>query len=167
MTQPAITEAAQRSMRSSMLCIVCCCMVSCGEQYAPPVALMPENREAVKQGLIKAGAKVTAEVPEGVYLSLRNSHVQILELGVTIESEPRVQKDILDFAKVTETVAGVFREADESEPFKKWLRTALAREASPIHHVEYKKFKVTLSRRPLRSTFTLVNPAEAEQPSDD
>jgi hypothetical protein len=144
-----------------MLCILSF-LAGCGEQYAAPIALMPEQREAIKLGLMTAGARVTAEVPEGVYLSLRNSHVQILELGVTIESAPRVQTDIQDFAKVTDTVAGVFLAADETDEFKKWLRAALARQAAPVHHDEYQNVKVTLSRRPLRSTFTRVNPAEAE-----
>lgn len=142
-------------------------LAGCSEQYAAPIELMPGQREAVKHGLIKAGARVTSDVPEGVYLSLRNSHIQIRDLAVTVESAPRVQSDILDFAKVTEAIAGVFLNPDESDDFKGWLRAALAREASPVHHDEYKNFRVTLARRPLRSTFTRVDPGEPEQRIDN
>jgi hypothetical protein len=111
---------------------------------------------------VRLGARLTAEIPETAYLSLRNSHVEIRELGVIIESAPQVQRDIQDFSIANETIASGFLESGEGEEFKKWLHAALAREASPVLHSEYDQFKVTLSRKPLRSVYTLKQSIEAE-----
>jgi hypothetical protein len=155
------TAALIQKMRLVQVGVFWCCVLGCGGDIAPP-SLLPQHREAIKESLVKLGAKVTSEIPEAVYLSLRNSHVEIRELAATIESAPRTQRDIQDFAIMTQAVANCFLETQESEDFKKWLRGALARQASPVHHDEYEGFTVTLSRKPLRAIFTLKPPPQPD-----
>jgi hypothetical protein len=138
------------------------CFFGCGAENTAPTPFTQQHRETVKQSLVRLGAKVTAEIPETAYLSLRNSHVEIRELGVVIESAPRVQRDIQDFAIANEAIASGFLNSGETEDYKKWLRAALAREASPVLRSDYDQFKVTLSRKPLRSIYTRKQSAEAE-----
>jgi hypothetical protein len=138
------------------------CFVGCSAENTVPPPFTPQHRDAIKQSLTKLGAKVTAEIPEGVYLTLRNTHVQIRELGATIESAPRTQQDIQDFATGNQAIANCFLESGEAEQFKKWLRTALARQAAPVLHAEYDQFNVTLSRDPLRAIVTRKQRAKTE-----
>lgn len=123
---------------------------------------MPEHRDAMKQNLVKLGAKVTAEIPEAAYLSLKNTHIEIRELGATIEVDLRTRQDIQDFALANQAIANSFGGTGNSGDFTKWLRVALGPKAPPVLHGEYDGFKVTLSRRPLRSMFTARQLAAAE-----
>jgi hypothetical protein len=138
------------------------CFVGCSAENTEPPPFTPQHRDAIKQSLTKLGTKVTAEIPETLYLSLRNNHIEIRELGATIESEPRTQPDIQDFAAANQAIASCFLEPGEAESFKTWLRTALAPQAPPVLHAEYDEFKVTLSRKPLRATFTRKRASEAK-----
>ena len=136
--------------------------VGCSAENTAPPPITSQHREMVKQSLAKLGAKVTADTPETLYLSLRNNHFEIRELGATIESAPRTQRDIQDFALAIQAVGGCFLEPGEADEFRNWLRTALAPQAPPVLQAEYHKLKVTLSRKPLRAIFTRKQPAEAE-----
>lgn len=138
------------------------CFVGCGAENTAPSPFTPQHRELVKQSLTKLGAKVTAEIPETLYLSLRNNHFEIRELGAIIESAPRTQRDVQDFAAANQVIASCFLEPGEVDKFRDWLRTALARQGPPVLHAEYEQFKVTLSRKPLRAIFARNQPAEAE-----
>jgi hypothetical protein len=142
--------------------LIVCLVVGCGAENGAPPPITPEQREAIKHSLTTLGAKVTEEIPEALYLSLRNTHVEIRELGATVESVPRLQRDIQDFAMANHAVANGFLDADETEDFKKWLRAALAVQAPPVLRGEYQQFEVTLSRRPLRAVFTRNRSGEAE-----
>jgi hypothetical protein len=116
----------------------------------------------MKSNLTKLGARVTAETPDTTYFSLRNTHAEIRELGAIIEVELRTRSDFSDFSSANQAVAGSLCQPTELEKFKKWLSTALAPKAPPVLNSEYGDFKVTLSRKPLRSVFTAKAPVEPE-----
>lgn len=148
-------------MRRSLVCIIVF-LLGCGEENTAPPPFTPEHRETIKQNLIELGAKVTADVPEGLYLSLRNTHVEVRELGGVIEGTFRTRRDIQDYGETNEAVGKGFLEADEFEAFKRWLHEALAPRAPTIMRSEYERFKVTLARKPLRTIFTRKHAPEAE-----
>ena len=148
-------------MRPILFCLAGC-FLGCGAENTAPALFTPQHRETIKQNLTKLGAKVTAEIPETLYLSLRNNHFEIRELGAMIESAPRTQRDVQDFAAANQAIASCFLEPSEVDEYRKWLRTALVRQASPVLQAEYDQFKVTLSRKPLRAIFTRKEPAEVE-----
>ena len=114
----------------------------------------PQHRETIKQNLLKLGAKVTAETPEELYLSLRKTHVEVRDLGGTIEGTFQTRRDIQDFGTANEAVAKGFLENGEFQDFKKWLHKAMSPSAPSVLRSEYDQFKVTLSRKPLLAVFT-------------
>jgi hypothetical protein len=59
-------------------------------------------------------------------------------------------------------VAQGFLETRELEDFKTWLHKALSPTAIAVHRNEYDRFKVTLSRKPLRMVFTRKQSAAEE-----
>jgi hypothetical protein len=128
-------------------------LIGCGAQNtAPPLTVA--HRDTIKQNLQKLGAKVTAETPEEVYLSLRRTHVEVRDLGGTIEGTLRTPRDAQDFGTANEAVANGLLEKGELQDFKNWLHRALAPSAPPVLRSEYDQFKVTLSRKPLLAVFT-------------
>jgi hypothetical protein len=137
------------------------CIAGCGGDMAPP-ALAAEQRNTMKVNLTKLGARVTSETPHEIYVSLRNTHAEIRELGAMIEVELRTRSDYTDFYSANQAVAGSLCEPAELEEFNKWLRTAFAPNSPPVVKSEYGGFKVTLSRKPLRSVFTAKTPSERE-----
>ena len=139
--------------RLVQLCVVCFLLGCGGENTAPP-PFTPQHRETIKQNLLKLGAKVTAETPEELYLSLRKTHVEVRDFGGTIEGTFRTRRDIQDFGTVNEAVAKGFLENDEFKDFKKWLYRAITPSAPSVLQSEYDQFKVTLSRKPLLTVFT-------------
>src|SRR5688572_28019973 len=82
-------------------------LVGCGAEDAPR-PLEPTHRESIRTNLLRLGAKVTADIPEGLYLSLRNTHIEIREPGGVIEGSRRTQNDIRDFYVVNEAITGCF-----------------------------------------------------------
>jgi hypothetical protein len=134
--------------------LVVCCVIGCGEQSTAPPLLTLAHRDTIKQNLQKLGARVTAESPEEVYLSLRKTHVEVRDLGGTIEGTLRTVRDIQDFGTANEAVAKGFLGTGEFQIFKKWLHKALAPSAPPVLRSEYDQFKVTISRKPLLAVFT-------------
>jgi hypothetical protein len=140
-------------MRLLYLAVICL-LVGCDAVSTAPAPLTPEQREAIKQSLLKLGAKVTADIPEGLYLSLRNTHVQIRETGGAVEGSRRSRADIIDFCSVNETIAMAFLDANESGQFKQWLRGSLLPKARSVPQAEYTDFTITLNRVPLRAIFS-------------
>ena len=129
-------------------------MIGCGGDDTAPPAIDAAHRQAIKRDLGKLGAKVTAEVPEGLYISLRNTHLEVRDLGGLIEGSSKTGRDVQDFGNATETVAKGFLQPDELNEFKAWLKKALAPRAPAVMRSEYRQFKATLSRDPLRVVFT-------------
>jgi hypothetical protein len=135
------------------LCVVCC-MIGCGAENTAPPPFTPQHRDTIKQNLLKLGAKVTAETPEELYLSLRKTHVEVRDLGGTIEGTFQTRRDIQDFGNANEAVAKGFLEKGELQDFKKWLNKAMSPSARAVQRSDYDQFKVTLSRKPLLAVFT-------------
>lgn len=140
-------------MRTIQVCLLGF-LVGCGPDSAAPPSFTPEHRQTIKQHLMQLGAKVTAEIPEELYLSLRNTHVEVRELGGIVQGTWQTRRDIQDFGIANEAVAKGFLEASEFENFKRWLHKALSPSAPAVLRSEYDRFKVTLSRNPLRVVFT-------------
>ena len=148
-------------MRTILVCLLSI-LLGCGADSTPPPSFTPEHRQTIKQNLIKLGAKVTAETPEELYLSLRNTHIEVRELGGIIHGTWQTHRDIQDFGVANEAAAKGFLETGEFEDFKKWLHKALSPSAAAVHRSEYNFIKVTLSRKPLRMLFTRKQSAEEE-----
>ena len=128
-------------------------LAGCGAETTPPQFTV-EHRDTIKQNLQKLGAKVTAETPEEVYLSLRKTHVAVRDVGGTVEGSFKTRNDIQDFGIANEAVAKGFLANSEFQNFKKWLYKALAPGAPSVLRSEYDQFKVTVSRKPLLAVFT-------------
>ena len=67
----------------------------------------------MRQNLLRLGAQVTADIPEGLYLSLRNTHIEIRDLGGVVEGSRRTRNDIRDFYLVNEAIAKCFADPGE------------------------------------------------------
>lgn len=137
-------------------------LLGCGAENPAPPAIDSQHRNTIKENLGTHGAKVTADVPEGLYLSLRNTHVEVRDLGGIIEGSSKTGSDVRDFGVVTEAVAKGFLQPGELNEFKAWLQKALAPRAPTAMRSEYQQFKVTLSRNPLHVVFTRRQSSEAE-----
>src|SRR5688572_7022112 len=102
---PVVEPAAwSKLLRMFQLCVVVLVLGCSAESTAPP-PFTEQQRVTIKQNLTKLGAKVTAETPEEVYLSLRNTHVQVRELGGIVEGTLKTRRDIQDFGTGNEAVA--------------------------------------------------------------
>ncbi len=132
-----------------MVGLVCGCT---GE--APPAELAATHRDAIRLNLQRLGARVTSDSPDGLYLSLRNTHVEIRDVGGVIEGSRHTRNDIRDFYLVNEAVATNFIAAAEIEKFKSWFRTSLSPSSSTVPRTEFGELTLTLSRSPLRSVFS-------------
>ncbi len=141
------------------ICLLLLSVNGCNNAPAPP-PIATEQREAIKNNLTKKGARVSSDTPEALYLSLRNTHVQVQDSGATVEPALRTQSDVQDFFVANEVIASSVLTPTESEEFKKWLRTSVASKSSPVHKVAYDQFRVTFSRKPLRLIYTRTTPAE-------
>jgi hypothetical protein len=135
-------------------------LLGCGAEATGPPSITPEQRQSIKQNLAQLQARVTAEVPEGLYVSLRNTHLEVLEGGGAIECIPRTRRDIQDFGVASEAVAKAFLETAEFEAFKQWLREALSPNTPSPRRGEYGPLTLTLSRAPLRLVFSQTPPVE-------
>jgi hypothetical protein len=129
--------------------LVCGCA---GE--APPAELAATHRDAIRLDLQRLGARVTSDSADGLYLSLRNTHVEIRDLGGVVEGTRGTRNDIRDFYLVNEAVAKNFIEAGEVEKFKSWFRTSLSPSSTTVPRTEFGELTLTLSRSPLRSVFS-------------
>src|SRR5215217_5731243 len=130
-------------------------IAGCNAKAAAPAALESSEREAIKRSLTSLGARVTSDTEDGLYLSLRNTFVDIRDTGGTVEGVYKTQQDINDFAKVNAAIANVFLEGTENEQFDKWLRTSMSGGSRAPQQADYKRLKITLSRVPLHLVFSL------------
>lgn len=146
--------------RLTPLCLACL-VLGCAAQEPPPPPIVAEQREAIRDGLVKMGAKLTAEHEETIWLSLRNTHVEVGPVGGAIECAPRKRKDIQDFLAVAESVASHFLEPDERPQLHDWLAQTSKKMPTSVQRVEYDQLKVSLSRRPLRALLSRKEPAGA------
>jgi hypothetical protein len=128
-------------------------LLGCGAEEVPP-QLEPTHRETIRQNLVRLGAKVTADIPEGLYLSLRNTHIEIRDLGGVIEGSRRTRNDIRDFYMVNEAIARCFADAEQVEEFKRWFRQSVMQSNSTTPRAEFGEITLTISRHPLRAIFS-------------
>jgi hypothetical protein len=128
-------------------------LLGCGADDVP-TQLETTHRESIRTNLRRLGAKVTADVPEGLYLSLRNTHIEIRELGGVIEGSRGTRNDIRDFYMVNEAITGCFANAEEVEEFKRWFRQSVMQRNSTIPRAEFGEITLTISRHPLRTIFS-------------
>lgn len=124
--------------------------VGCGEGDPPPSVLTAEDRGAAVRALQSLGAKKTAEFEDSSYLSLKNVHVEVMELGVVVESVPKTSQDVRDFARVSAKATESLLPPEDIESFNSWLRQALARNADNMSRGDFSDLQFSLSRRPLR-----------------
>jgi hypothetical protein len=146
-------------MRLIQLCLMGS-LLGCGAKSAGPPPVTTAQREAIKQNLTPLKARVTSEAPEGLFLSLRNTYIEIREFGGAIEGTPRTRQDVQEFGLASEAVAKAFLEAGELDGFKQWLREALSPRSPAAVRAEYARFTVNLSRVPLRLVFSQKQTAE-------
>jgi hypothetical protein len=141
-------------------------LLGCGAEDAPP-QLEPTHREAMRQNLLRLGAQVTADIPEGLYLSLRNTHIEIRDLGGIVAGSRRTRNDIRDFYLVNEAIAKCFADPGELEEFKRWYRGSLLQSNSTVPRGEFGDVTLTISRNPLRTIFSRsVLLAEKQPPAE-
>ncbi len=129
-------------------------LIGCGRDAAGPPAISTDIRQSIKQNLAQLGAKITGDEPAGLYASLRNTHVEVLDSGGVVEGYPQSRQDFQDFGLVNEAIAKGFLASDEFGAFQQWLRQALSPASSGAARVEYARYEASVSRAPLRLVFS-------------
>jgi hypothetical protein len=137
-------------------------LAGCAGETSGPVSLAPEQRQALRDNLIQLRARVTSDTPEALFLSLRNTHVEIRDLGGVVDGVRRTIGDVKDFEAVSEAILKAFLASDELTAFKQRLRESLISNASAPMRAEYQRLTVTLTRSPLRLSFSLRQPADEQ-----
>jgi hypothetical protein len=120
----------------------------------PPAELATTHRDAIRFNLQRLGARVTSDSPDGLYLSLRNTHIEIRNFGGVVEGSRRTTNDIRDFFLVNEAIAKNFIKAGEVENFRTWFRASLSPESGTVPRTEFGELSLTLSRSPLKTVFS-------------
>jgi hypothetical protein len=149
-------------MRLLSLCLLAI-VLGCAAEDAGPSPITAAERDAIKQYLAPLKARITSDLSDGLYLSLRNTHVQILQFGGSIESTPRARSDVQDFTSVSQAVAKSFLDAGELETFKRQLQSTLSGRGSSSQRSEYKRVTVSLTRTPLRLVLSAARAAPTTQ----
>jgi hypothetical protein len=129
-------------------------LAGCTKALAPP-SIASAERDDVKHGLTSLGASVTSDSEDGLYLTLRNTFVEIHDTGGMVGGSFKTQQEFKDFASVNDVIAKVFLGADDYAQFKNWLRTSMSARSATPHQAEYKRLTMTLSRVPLHMVFSL------------
>jgi hypothetical protein len=129
-------------------------LAGCAKGSAPPLIASAE-RDDVKHSLTSLGARVTSDSEDGLYLTLRNTFVEIHDSGGMVGGSYKTQQEFKDFATVNDVIAKVFLGADDYGQFKNWLRTSMSARSATPHQAEYKRLTMTLSRVPLHMAFSL------------
>src|SRR5215213_4737462 len=88
-------------------------LIGCGAKSIGPPPLTAAQRQSIKQNLVQLKARVTADEPDGLYLSLRNTHVEVREFGGAVDGTLRTGKDVQDFGLVSEALAKAFLDAPD------------------------------------------------------
>jgi hypothetical protein len=129
-------------------------LAGCTKALAPP-AIESAERDNVKNALTSLGARVTSDSEDGLYLTLRNTFVEIHDTGGMVGGSYKTQQEFKDFATVNDVIAKVFLGADDYGQFKNWLRSSMSAPSATPHQAEYKRLTMTLSRVPLHMVFSL------------
>jgi hypothetical protein len=137
-------------------------LTGCGSETPARATLAPEQRQAVRDNLVQLRARVTSETPEALFVSLRNTHVEIREFGGVVDGVRRTAADVKDFGFISEAIAKAFLESDELEAFKQLLRQALASNAATPTRAEYERLAASVTQSPLRLSFSLRQPKADE-----
>jgi hypothetical protein len=133
-------------------------LTGCGAEVGPP-PISGDQRLAIKQHLTSLGAKVTADVPDGLYASLRNTHVEVREMGGEVEAAVRSRRDVQDFWQVNRAVAKGFLKDGETATFDGWLKQSLSQGSPASSRAQYESYELSLTKRPLRVIFSQRAPA--------
>lgn len=128
--------------------------VACGRATDGSATLSEDDRQTATSALVAIGARVTANSPEAVYLSLRNTHVEMREAGGVVEANLKQTRDVRDFAQATFVATRPFLAASEVEEFKTWMDSSLRAGADNVTRSQYAGVRATLSRTPLRFNFS-------------
>lgn len=155
-------QAKARYSRPGFVVVALALATGCSEPLAAPLPISAEQRQSIKQNLTQLGAKITAEDQYGLYASLRNTHVQVLESGGVVEGVPRTRRDYQDFGLVNEAVAKGFLADQEFPQFQQWLRGALSPASPGANRAEFSLYLISISREPLRVVFSQRTPAIEE-----
>lgn len=145
-------------LKLSLYVLVLALTAGCSEPTTGPPPISAAQRESIKQHLVQLGAKITADDSYGLYASLRNTHVQILQSGGVVEGIPRTRRDVQDFGLVNEAVAKGFLLDKEFPQFKQWLRAALSPASPSANRAEFSLYLLSVSREPLRVVFSQRTP---------
>jgi hypothetical protein len=154
------SNALARALQFMASAGVAACLVGCGSDATGPPPISAEQRQAIKQNLTHLGARVTSDDLYGLYLSLRNTHVQVRDVGGSIEGAARTLQDVQDFWRVNEAVAKGFLRAGELATFQKWLKQATTRTSPDASRTEFSQYQLTLSKAPLRVIYSQRAAAE-------
>jgi hypothetical protein len=129
-------------------------LAGCGGDALGPPPISSDQRQAIKQNLASLGARVTADTPDGLYASLRNTHVELREVGGAIEAAVRSRRDVQDFWQVNQAVAKGFLDDGETAMFDQWLKHALSQGSPASARAEYERYVLSLTKAPLRVIFS-------------
>lgn len=130
------------------------CVAGCGAEPTLPVTITADQRTSIQQHVTQLGGRVTSNEIEALYMTLRNTHIQIRDTGGVIEAAGRTRHDIQDFGRANEAIAKAFLADSEFVGFQQWLRTALSPSGATTARVEYGTLRLSVSRAPLRVVFS-------------
>src|SRR3954453_193188 len=130
-------------------------LAGCSAKASAPPSIASAERDNLKHGLTSVGARVTSDSEDGLYLTLRNTFVEIHDTGGLVGGSFKTQQEFKDFANVNDAIAKVLLAADDYGQFKTWLRTSMSAGSAAPHQAEYKRLTMTLSRVPLHMVFSL------------
>jgi len=125
-----------------------------------PVSIAATERDGIKQNLVSLGARVTSDSEEALYLSLRNTFIEVHPTGGMIEGSYKTQQDARDFAGANAAIAKVFLDTEDCQQFNKWLLVSMKTGSRAPQQADHKRLKVTLSRVPLQVVFSLNQQTE-------
>jgi hypothetical protein len=148
-----MTNAASKTKLAARLLIITC-LLGCGKAVVEPPSINADQRQAIKQNLSRLGGRVTCDEPDSLYVSLRNTHVQIRSQGGVVEGDPKTSQDYADFSRVNEAIAKGFLNSNDFVAFQQWLKGALSSRSPSASRVEYGAYQLSLSGRPLRVVFS-------------
>lgn len=130
------------------------CVAGCGVEPTPPVTITADQRTSIQQHVSSLGGRVTSNEIEALYMTLRNTHIQIRDTGGVVEAAGRTRQDIQDFGRANEAIAKAFLADSEFAGFQQWLRTALSPSGATTVRAEYRNLQLNVSRAPLRVVFS-------------
>jgi hypothetical protein len=148
-----MTSAKLNTTRASRLLMVVC-VLGCSRAAVEPPSITTDQRQTIKQNLAQLGGRVTSDDSDSLYVSLRNTHIQIRSHGGVIEGAPKTGQDYIDFSRANEAIAKGFLEGNDFTAFQQWLRGALSSRSPGASRAEYGAYQLSLSGKPLRVVFS-------------